>query len=212
MEGGYLAAGLIVLIIIVLLVFFFAAGCSGGRSGGCELPECLQACRLCLKATSNQLQLGPCCEAKITNSVGQATTYTLPDPGQDAASFLLSVSSTPQTINGAQIVTSSGGAVTQSAAGAGVTLNSNSGLITTANLANLAAGATSTAFVVTNSAVSAGQLVLVSTNAWAGAANTAPTPFVTSVVAGAFTIQVVNAGNTATGTLPLTIAFLVVPV
>lgn len=201
-NGAYVAAFVVIVIIVLLLVFFFFNSC-----GGSSLLPCLTACRLCLKADSNQIQLGKCCEAKITNSVAQATTYTLPDPGADA-SFLLSVGD--QSIDGNKVVTTAGGAnaVTQTGLKTdSVTINGVSGKITTVSLSE-DGNAAAVSFTVKNSSVTADSLVLASFSGYSGTTG-APTLLIDDVADGSFVVRIVNASTAGTALNgALTISFL----
>lgn len=203
-RGAYVAAFVVIIIIILLLIFFFCSGCGGGSS----VLSCLKACRFCATAKSDQIQLGPCCEAKITNSVGQKTTYTLPDPGADAASFLLSVSADPQTINGNPVVTSSGGS--GEVVAAAVTVNGSSGQIKVAS-GVIAAGAEGTPFTLTNSSLTATSKLLTTVVNTTAAANSAL--YLTTREPGAGTVVMVlaNGGSAATTDHSVYVNFLILP-
>jgi hypothetical protein len=91
----------------------------------------------------------------------------------------------------------------------GVTINANAGVITTVS-STLATG-TSAAFTVTNSAVEAGSVIVVSVQGYAGtySANGIPIANVQNVVAGAFNIVLSNVHASTALNNPVQIAFSV---
>ncbi len=202
-RGAYIAAVIVVIIIILLLVFFFLSGSGCGSN----LIPCLKACRICATADSNQIQLGPCCKAKITNTVGQETVYTLPDPGAATASFLLS-EGTGQTLNGNALVTSSGG--TGTVASDAVTVNGSSGVISAA-LGALGVNANLTDIVFTNSSLTATSPVLLTINVPSAPTDAAPIVYLVSQGAGTATIRVRNVGTAVFSGQTAAITFLVLP-
>lgn len=207
-RGAYIAAFVVIVIIILLLIFFF---CSGAGCGSSVL-SCLKACRFCATASSDQISLGPCCEAKITNTVAQKTTYTLPDPGADAASFLLSVGD-GQTVNGSNLALyAPKNTVIQAAGGtSAVTLNGLSGEITLNNSTGTTVAANTTVeFTVTNSSVKATSLILANVNQYTITPNGIPGVQIASVADGSFVVSLTN-GSTATGVVILRVGFLVLP-
>lgn len=116
--------------------------------------------------------------------LGKGTTITGP------------FSLTPNGGTGIGYATGAGGAVTQATSRTtGVTLSKLSGAITTNN-ASLAAEATAD-FVVTNTLVAIGDVVVVSVRSGSNGGGTIVS--VTAVAAGSFTIRVHN-GNVAAGT------------
>lgn len=222
-TGTWVAVVVVVVIILLLLAFFFLCGGSGC---GSDLLKCFKACRICATAKSNQISLGPCCEATITNSVAQKTTYTLPDPGEGgAATFVLSkdgalippsaggVVDLPagSTAGGNPIVTSSGG--TGTAVGGAVTLNGTSGVIEVP-VALLAGGGVGSNIdvTVTNSSAKAASVLLLTIE------KLDFTPAVTQVLNltgltladGSFSFRVQNIGTVALPAAPANafVAFL----
>lgn len=203
-NGAYIAAAIVVIIIILLLVFFFCSGSSCGN-----IIPCLKACRICATASENQIQMGPCCEAKITNKVAQKTTYTLPDPGADAATFLLNVGA-GQTLNGNALVTSSGGtaAVTGGVSGT-VTLNGTSGSLSYPDIGIVAAGVDVGTFTLTNSSIAADSIVLLTMHDPTPTTNAQLTVAAVAQAAGSLTIRVSNGGSAATADHDVFVNFLV---
>lgn len=111
------------------------------------------------------------------------------------ASFISSTLSSTPTGSGIGYTTGAGGAVTQlTNRVTGVTINKLAGKITTSN-ASLAAEA-SASFVVTNSTVAIGDVIVVSQQS--GAVGVMTTVEVIAVAAGSFTLSVMN-GNAAAG-------------
>lgn len=205
-RGAYVAAFVVIIIIILLLIFFFCSGCGSGSS----VLSCLKACRFCATAKSDQIQLGPCCEAKITNSVGQKTTYTLPDPGADAATILLSVGE-GQTVNGSGLVLSGTG--TGTVAASAVTVNGPSGSFDVA-LGALAAGASLADITLTNSSIkTTSQVFFTVTKLDAQPTNANAAAYVMGLLIaadGAMTLRVNNGGSAAFDGQTATVSFLVI--
>jgi hypothetical protein len=206
-RGAYVAAFVVIVIIILLLVFFF---CSGTGCG--SLASCLKACRICAEAEDNQISLGPCCKAKITNSVAQKTTYTLPDPGADAASFLLSVAGEQQTINGNAVVTASDstGSVAGGVSGT-VTANGPSGKLLYPAIGIVLTGNDVGTFTLTNSSITATSSVLLSLQDPTPTTNAQLTAVVVAVADGSATIRVANGGSASTASHDVYVNFLVLP-
>jgi len=212
MQSYYVAIAVIVIIIIVLLLLFFAGGCCGSNE---QLVKCLRACRFAAEAKSNQISLGPCCAAQLTNSVGQKTVYTIPDPGSATANFLLDTapaSATP-SVNGNALVLSSRTAVAQpNTGGAGnlsaVTVAGPSGVITTQPSGVLTPG-TGFAFVVDDTSVLANSVVLLSVQGFTAATTYMPVVSASAVAAGTFTVNVRNAGAANSTSAPIEIGFLI---
>lgn len=89
--------------------------------------------------------------------------------------------------------TGAGGAVTQITSDSeGVTINTICGQITT--FALVLATAVDTSFIVTNSTVEAGDVVVVSTKSYGGTADGIPIVSVEATAAGSFTINLMNNG------------------
>lgn len=120
----------------------------------------------------------------------------IPPIKEDGISTAKGITSSGPTGSGIGYATGAGGAVTQATNRAtGVTINKLTGTITTNN-ASLAAEA-SAVFVVTNSTVAIGDVVVVSQQSGAVALNTQVE--VSAVAAGSFSITVIN-NNVAAGT------------
>ena len=141
----------------------------------------------------------------VANTSGNITTTgTLTVTGAvSAANAVLSSHAT----GGIGYATGAGGAVTQATdRTTGVTLNKICGTITTHN-ASLAAGAEAT-FTVTNSAVAATDVVVVSLQD--KSATALSIPFVTDVTAGAFNITLTNLDASTADTSASKINFVVI--
>lgn len=131
----------------------------------------------------------------ITNGTAAASKAVVLDASKNITG-LGSVLSTAPTGGGIGYATGAGGAVTQATnRTTGVTLSKLTGQITTNN-ASLAAEA-SADFVVTNTTVAAGDVVVVSIQSGSNGGGTIVS--VAAVAAGSFTIRVHN-GNVAAGT------------
>jgi hypothetical protein len=89
----------------------------------------------------------------------------------------------------------------------GVTLNSKSGVITTQST-TLAAGASASAFTLTNSTITASSVII--TNCEQGATGSSVNALVSSIANGSCNITLTNVGGTTTGAAAIKIHFLVI--
>lgn len=136
--------------------------------------------------------IGPAIGAELADAIDANTTAVATNTSNIAA--IKPQSASPLIANGLGYIAGAGGAVTQATSRAtGVTLNKPAGQITT-DTSSLAAEANAD-FVVTNSQVRIGDVIVLSIQSGTNGGNTEVT--VVTVAAGSFTIQVSN--NNASG-------------
>lgn len=131
--------------------------------------------------------------AEIRSSLDNA----LPAVGGDVNPIVdyINNSFTPSTVTQATSITT------------GVTLNSKSGVITTVST-TLAAGASASAFTLTNSTITSSSVIL--TNCEQGATGSSVNALVSSIANGSCNITLTNVGGTTTGAATVKIHFLVI--